>query len=275
MKKSLLYGVVLVSLGLMSGCTNSATTTTTVQSEQSTTETTQSAGTTSSTTQSSTTQESTTQESTTQQTTSSEHTAQINPAQALQAAFPNEQTPTDAVNHTQTMNIAVADEGSRFSVLYYDMAQPLVMNSKELNAQQPIAHFEKVQYASAEQAKAAVNQLNGQDGAMGVDLGYGITGYQQGAAGSTYLSWSEGKWSLYVQASNSEGEDPVPTAKEVVAFLEKNYLPAPNIAGQVAIHLNATGYQANQLTWQDNTIVYTVSNNDAIAALKMAVSMAK
>lgn len=270
MKKSLLYGVVLVSLGLMSGCTNSATTTTTVQSGQSTTETTQLAGTTSSTTQSSTKLE-----STTQQTTSSEHIAQINPAQALQAAFPNEQTPTAAVNHTQTMNIAVADEGSRFSVLYYDMAQPLVLNSKELNAQQPIAHFEKVQYDSAEQAKAAVNQLNGQDGAMGLDLGYSITGYQQGAAGSTYLSWSEGKWSLYVQASNSEGQDPVPTAKEVVAFLEKNYLPAPNTAGQIAIHLNATGYQANQITWQDNTIVYTVSNNDAIAALKMAVSMAK
>ena len=42
----------------------------------------------------------------------------------------------------------------------------------------------------------AVNQIidNGQP----VDLGYNITGYKQGAAGSCYLSWQEGNWSLVV-----------------------------------------------------------------------------
>lgn len=37
------------------------------------------------------------------------------------------------------------------------------------------------------------------NGGQPVDLGYNITGYKQGAAGSSYLSWQEGNWSLVVR----------------------------------------------------------------------------
>ncbi len=267
MRKRLLLGTVILALFVLGGCTHSKTATTNV-SKTSNTEQSQS---TNSVTEKHSSTTTTTQTTTAASTTGS---ASTSPSKELQSAFPKEKTPTASVEHPQTdLNIAVANETNRFSVLYFDMKQSLVLNDQALNNQQPIAHFEKKSYSSEKEAKEAVNQLNGSDGVATIDLGYGITGYQQGAAGSTYLSWNEGNWSLYVQASNIEGQDPIPTAKKVVAFLEKNYLPAPKTVGQIAIHLNMNDYQANQIIWQDHKLVYTISHSDTIAALKMAVSM--
>ena len=42
-----------------------------------------------------------------------------------------------------------------------------------------------------------------------------------------FYNWQEGNWSIRVRASNIEGQDPVPLAKEIVAYLEKASLPAP------------------------------------------------
>ena len=63
------------------------------------------------------------------------------------------------------------------------------------------------------------------NGGQPVDLGYNITGYKQGAAGSSYLSWQEGNWSLVVRASNINGESPDDLAKNVVNILEQETLP--------------------------------------------------
>ena len=66
----------------------------------------------------------------------------------------------------------------------------------------------------------AVNQII-DNGGQPVDLGYNITGYKQGAAGSSYLSWQEGNWSLVVRASNINGESPDDLAKMLSTFWNK------------------------------------------------------
>ena len=106
-----------------------------------------------------------------------------------------------------------------------------------------------------------------------VDLGYNITGYQQGAAGSSILEWQEGNWSIRVRASNIEGQDPVPLAKEIVAYLEKASLPAPEKYGKITVEMNDSSQQATQVSWQEPKNVYTVTHKDTLSALKMAVSM--
>ena len=94
----------------------------------------------------------------------------------------------------------------------------------------------------------------------------------QGAAGSSYLSWQEGNWSLTVRAVNQEEQDPVPVAKEVVAYLEEAMLPAPEV-GQITIDMGKNDHTATTVVWQQEKTLRTVQHQDARSALKMAVSM--
>lgn len=280
MKKKWIVGLLVSCIGVISGCATHDTKTVSTSSEsksvitqkKQTSQESTSRHTASQTTAQSSTNK-TDAQSLTGSTTSREATTAV--STSLQTAFPNEKTPTAAVAHHQAqLNIAAVQEGNRFSVLYFDMDHPVVLNGLELNQVAPIAHYEKVSYASNQEARQAVNQLTDLGG-QEVDLGYGIKGYRQGGAGSSYISWKEGNWYLTVQASNLAGQDPVPTTQTMVTFLEKAFLPVPREAGQIFIHLNQTGYQANEVVWQQENVVYRVSHQDVIAALTMATSLAK
>ena len=146
------------------------------------------------------------------------------------------------------LNAATAASQSDASILYYGLDQQLSLNDKALNEETPLAAFQSKEYQSADEAAAAVN-VTADDGGQAVDLGYGITGHMQGAAGSSYLSWQEGNWSLTVRAVNQEEQDPVPVAKEVVAYLEEAMLPAPEV-GQITIDMGKMTIQ--QLPWSGN-----------------------
>ncbi len=98
------------------------------------------------------------------------------------------------------------------------------------------------------------------NGGQPVDLGYNITGYKQGAAGSSYLSWQEGNWSLVVRASNINGESPDDLAKKMLStFWNKKRCPAPNTVGQITLNVaGTTDYNRNSVVWQAGTVVYSV-----------------
>jgi hypothetical protein len=190
----------------------------------------------------------------------------------LQMNFPTIAFPTN-VPHTQgnVVNVASSGDENQLSVLYYDMSTPMILNKQELNYETPIAGFQQSIYPSETEAKIAVElrvDMSGQP----VDLGYNITGYQQGAAGSSYVAWKEGNWNLLVRANNLEQQDPVAMAKQVVEYLEVAMLPAPQYIGQITIDMGGSGYETNLVTWQVNNVVYTINHQDAMAALQMAVS---
>ena len=66
------------------------------------------------------------------------------------------------------------------------------MNDARVNQLTPISSLRK--HMALMPKQNAVNQII-DNGGQPVDLGYNITGYKQGAAGSSYLSWQEGKFS--------------------------------------------------------------------------------
>jgi hypothetical protein len=164
------------------------------------------------------------------------------------------------------------DQGN-FRILYYAEKKAIPVNDPQVNQLSPIASFEKCTYGSADEAKAIVNQIADLSG-QAVDLGYGITGYQQGAAGSSFLAWQEGNWHLVVRASTIEGEQAQPLAKSVVDLLEKEMLPAPKNAGQITLSTNeGTDIQQNSVIWQNDTVVYSIHHLDPIQSIKMATSI--
>ncbi|WP_270693811.1 hypothetical protein [Enterococcus faecalis] len=191
--------------------------------------------------------------------------------------FPGQGLP-QAILTSQTNNFLTAATTSQadqnnFRVLYYAEKEAIPVNDARVNQLTPISSFEKKTYGSDAEAKNAVNQIIDNVG-QPVDLGYNITGYKQGAAGSSYLSWQEGNWSLVVRASNINGESPDDLAKNVVNILEQETLPAPNTVGQITLNVaGTTDYNRNSVVWQAGTVVYSVHHFDPIQAVKMATSM--
>lgn len=53
------------------------------------------------------------------------------------------------------------------------------------------------------------------------DLGYGITGYGEGAAGTQYFSWREGNWLFSIKSVSEDEMNNPEIARKMVEFLEE------------------------------------------------------
>lgn len=126
--------------------------------------------------------------------------------------------------------------------------------------------IQKQDYDSPEQAAA---QIKGYEKVeqTNIDLGHGIKGLQEGAAGHEYLYWNEGRWLIKVdfptdpqyKIDGYEGAEDM--AKKVVDYLEKNYLPAPDDKGVITIN----GFKEHPETvvkWQKGKTVYTITSKE-------------
>lgn len=274
-------GVLLLTVGVIAGCNNGSKNTGESTSESTSSETTVNSSTTEKESSFSTSKtESST--STTESTPASSAAAATPESQAekvlneLAGLFPSEPLPNSILTSTTKTYLSSATtsagDQSNFNILYYAEDQPIDVNSTELNELKPIASMEKITFATEEEAKNEVGKIEDYAGTE-VDLGYGLTGYMQGAAGSSYLTWAEGNWNLIIKASNIDGEDPVSLGKEVVTYLEENTLPIPQQDGNIQLEVGENGdYQTNSVAWQKNNVVYKVHHFNAMEAVKMAVS---
>lgn len=280
MKKNYLaLGLLAVTIGVLAGCNNGSgdtkESTAKSSSESVAVSSTQESTTSTSTTK---TDGSSTKESTAAS--SAESTTPANQAEQvlseLAGMFPSDALPNSILTSTTKNYISAATtsagDQTNFNILYYAEDQPIKVNSTELNTLKPIASMEKITFASEEEAKSEVGKIEDYAGNE-VDLGFGLTGYMQGAAGSSYLTWAEGNWNITIKASNINGEDPVPLGKEVVAYLEENMLPIPDQDGNIQLEVGENGdYQTNSVVWQKKNLVYKVHHFNAMQVVKMATS---
>lgn len=198
--------------------------------------------------------------------------------ETLNRVYPNDLLPDYILTDQTPEYVSAATTGSsdqdNFNIYYYAENEPIGVDDQALNELDPIASFTKESFETTEEAAEAVNQildLQGQE----VDLGYDITGYMQGAAGSTYLNWQEGNWSLIVQSQNDGDNDPVALATEVVEYLEEVYLTPPEDLGQITLKDQAEEgtLENNSVVWQKGNVVYTVQHHDPMGAIRMVGSI--
>ncbi|MDH6365757.1 hypothetical protein M2139_002790 [Enterococcus sp. PF1-24] len=191
----------------------------------------------------------------------------------LAVVYPDSRFPSEVPYEAgKNLNVVANVEEQNEALLYYALDEKYDVNADNLHAETPFAAFYKEVLESPEAAQEMVGKQIAA-GASEVDLGHGITGYREGGAGSAYLVWEEGNWVISVRASNIDGQDPVVKGQEIVEFLETVALPAPNTDGQINIDLVISDMYATQIRWQAENVVYTVCHQDAISAIKMAVSM--
>ncbi|MGX7145184.1 hypothetical protein ACWODI_06435 [Facklamia languida] len=195
----------------------------------------------------------------------------------LQAYFPNEALPhfiqTPEMPGYLSAATTETTDINNFKILYYSEEDPISVNDPILNQKLPIASFQRIEYDNEEMAIAAIKQIKDFNGEP-IDLGHGITGYQSGAMGSSYLDWMEGNWSLNIRAANQEGKDPTHLGKEVVSYLEKFLLPAPETAGQINLKLKDNqSFEENVAAWQIGKVVYITTHKDPFTLIQMTTSI--
>ena len=110
-----------------------------------------------------------------------------------------------------------------------------------------------------------------------VDLGYHIKAARDAGLGHQILTWNEGRWCLRVDCPTDTAyqdkryPDKKQLAKDIVAYLEKNMLPAPHDIGIITINIWNKN-QGTTIAWQENKTVYQISSSDPMTALKVAVA---
>lgn len=167
-----------------------------------------------------------------------------------------------------------------YRIQFYETNQPTVVNSKAASNGTPIVTIEGTMYkdeASARDAVSGYMKVDPPKDQM-VDLGYGIIGMMEGATGHAYISWNEGRWCIKIDSPsdlayrNKKYPDHMKLAKDIVTYLEKYALPAPQKYGVITIR-NWDKSPETIVQWQDHKTVYQITSEDPMKALEVAVNM--
>lgn len=137
----------------------------------------------------------------------------------------------------------------------------------------PTITISKQTFGTTGAAEAKINYQAPVKGLPTVNLGNHMTATSEGAAGSTYYTWYEGRWSVVLRSSNVNNEDGLSASKQAAAVLATEMLPIP--AGHGAVTLSATTQSAlsNTVVWREGTSIYTVSGRNDLQTLRAATSL--
>ena len=177
----------------------------------------------------------------------------------------NDQTQTADDQSTANTNTPATDNNSQSN------QQVAAQNDQNANNAQTKEFNNQAQAASYVTNQPGYTTGN-QQGLPTVNLGDGITGTLNSGAGQQMLQWNEGNWSFTVRASAVQGQDPTPTAKQIVNELQTVYLPAPQNHGVGTFDIATNTYT---LTWQKNNKVYSVSGSSPSDVIAKAVNAGK
>lgn len=179
------------------------------------------------------------------------------------------------VSNGKYLSATIESDALYYEVVYFETDEPVAVNDASLRQQAPLMIVKGTVYDSEKEAHEQIGYQPIQDGMPEVDLGHGITGYQDAGAGSSFITWHEGRWSLMMRSRNDEtgnaaGEQ---LAKGIVEKLEKETLPPPheNGAGTFSSGDN-NSVETNRLAWQEKNVVYEVYMADALQLIDTVTS---
>ena len=157
-----------------------------------------------------------------------------------------------------------------YEVAFYETDEPVDINAAQLEESEPIMLVKGARYASTEEAKEQIGYQEIQEGMPEVDLGYDITGYQDAGAGSSFITWHEGRWSMIVRARNDEAGNAagLDLSTAIVEKLETQTLPVPHENGAGTFSSwDHDEVDTNRIAWQEEEVVYEVSMADPLALI--------
>ncbi|WP_338217347.1 hypothetical protein [Lacticaseibacillus salsurivasis] len=192
---------------------------------------------------------------------------------ALHKQIPGVKFPQqDPAASGQALNVAAEGTAASYK-LYFSFGAAAAFQASTLpraNAPYVLTKTTPESTAAAQAADAAINYQTLQAGLPTIALGDGLTGTKEGAAGSTYVTWHEGRWSLVASGVNQNQEDPVALAKQAVSFLAQASLPIPATHGAVVLRVAKSSDRVNTVAWRENSAYYQLSGIDPLMTLRLA-----
>ncbi|MEK4386280.1 hypothetical protein MKZ25_10780 [Solibacillus sp. FSL W7-1464] len=170
----------------------------------------------------------------------------------------NVEMPTDfPVTKGSYLTAITSTDNDVLTFNFYETPSKLAINDKTIEQEGTyIGQLTITEYNTKELASEEIDQTVFDSG-QAVDLGYGITGYQDAGAGSLFTSWNEGRWAIIARSLTEKAEESLNTAKETVEFLETNMLPVPKDYGTLHVDAEQTGTMAK---WQKENYLYTMTD---------------
>ena len=158
-----------------------------------------------------------------------------------------------------------------------DESEETDSSAEKDSSEQETDQVKETEYSSEEEAIEAIEDYQELED-TNVDLGHGIEGFIEGAAGHQYVTWNEGKWYFEIdfpsdpQYAIEDYEDGEELARAIVDYLEDNMLPPPDERGLVKIRAFADEPET-LIQWQEGTTVYEINGetSDPIDTLQIAV----
>ncbi|WP_336759781.1 hypothetical protein [Paenibacillus sp. USHLN196] len=167
-----------------------------------------------------------------------------------------------------------------FKVNFYATTKPVAINDASLTASgskvSVLASYEVKTYKDPDQPEIfPETDLKDIPDDMAVDLGHGIKGMSEGAAGSQYLTWQEGRWTLQIRSVSEDEMNNPGIAKKMVEYLESHTLPVPKDKGYIKVEYPSGGKSVHvTISWQDGNKIHQLKTDQVpLEALDMAVSV--
>lgn len=166
--------------------------------------------------------------------------------------------PTDfPVSKGSYLTAITTTDSDTITLNFYETPSKMAINDKAIKQDGTyIGQLTITNYDSKDLASDEIDQTVFDSG-QAVDLGYGITGYQDAGAGSQFTSWNEGRWAIIARSLTEKAEESLLTAKDTVEFLETNMLPVPKDYGYLHVDAEQTGTMAK---WQKENYLYTMTD---------------
>lgn len=207
--------------------------------------------------------------SSSQASTSTDRLTSLN--QQLKARLAGAKLPSTYPGSTSSLNAGYEGNGANYTV-YYDAGSTAGSLNAANSSNADIA-IRKTTLSSAAAAQGQVNYTAKQTGLPTVSLGNAITATKESAAGSTYYTWTEGRWSIVLRSSNVMGQNGQSAASQAVALLHTQSLPVPDNHGAIQLYAGTQGSRANTITWTEGSAVYTVSGTNFLTTLQVATHL--
>lgn len=185
------------------------------------------------------------------------------------------------VEKNRYLTATTVSQPANYKVNFYKTINAVKINSPSSSKGTLIATLDGMKYKDAASAKESIpnyEQINTADYDEFIDLGHNIKAVEQAGLGHQQLLWNEGRWYIYFDFpsdstfQNKGYPDNKQLAKDIVVYLDKNMLPAPQKIGVIKIS-NWNTCSSTTVQWQDNQTVYQISSQDPMTAFKIAVAI--
>jgi hypothetical protein len=179
------------------------------------------------------------------------------------------------------LTATTVSQAANYKVNFYETTQAAKINSPLASKGTLIASLEGTKYKDAVSAKESVSdyvQINTADYDQFADLGHNIRAAEQAGMGHQQLLWNEERWYIHLDFptdsafQSKDYPDSTQLAKNIVAYLNKSMLPAPQKIGVIKIS-NLNTAEGATIRWQNKETVYQISGQDPMTALKIVVAM--